>query len=192
ARRSAASSGRGSRPRAASRTSATAPSGRRRPSLCPLSSPNHLLPSDRARTKGGLGEEAMRRSSGPNAPREGFRPQRGLLPVSGDGLCDNLQLGWNGLLGFVQLLDDTSDLRRVDVDSGAHRARERDLLDVAPLGGRRLRPDDLVDHGGVVLDERALLEAPLADRDVDVRAAVGAVLELARLRVVARLPLVAG
>src|SRR5581483_5857233 len=68
-----------------------------------------------------------------------------------------------------------------------HRRGQRDLPDVAALRGRRLRTYDLVDDRGVVLDERALVEALLADREVDVRAAVGPVLELARLRVGHRL-----
>src|SRR5205823_11036796 len=77
----------------------------------------------------------------------------------------------------LQLLDDTPRLRRIDVDTGAHRGRERDLPDVAALRRRRLRAHDLVDDGGVVLHELPRVEALLADRQVDVRAAVGAVLE---------------
>src|SRR5579859_1108451 len=87
-------------------------------------------------------------------------------------------LGLDGL----QLLGDLASPGGVDVDPRPHRAREGDLLDVATLGDRGLCPDDLVDQRRVVLDQLALVEAPLADRDVDVRAAVGAVLELARLR----------
>src|SRR5215469_13803766 len=82
-----------------------------------------------------------------------------------------------------ELVDDSTRDARIDVDAGAHRGGDGDLLDVAPLRGGGLRPDDLLDQGGVVLDQLALVEAPLADWDVDVRAAVGAVLELARLRV---------
>src|SRR5581483_6843335 len=88
---------------------------------------------------------------------------------------------------FLQLLGEPARLRRVDMDAGAHRARERDLPDVAALRRRRLRPDDLVQHCCVVLDERPLVEALLPDRDVDVRAAVGPVLELAGLRLAHRL-----
>src|SRR6185503_508766 len=86
-----------------------------------------------------------------------------------------------GLL--LELLHDAAGPRRIDVDPGAHRGRDRDLPDVPALRRRGPRPDDLLDEGGVVLDERALAEALLADREVDVRAAVGAVLELARLGV---------
>src|SRR5437763_126669 len=92
-------------------------------------------------------------------------------------------LGRNGLRLLLQLFQDTPNLRRVDVDAGAHRARDRHLPDVAALRRGRLRAHDLVDHRHVVLDEGALVEALLADREMDVRAAVGAVLELAGLRV---------
>ena len=69
------------------------------------------------------------------------------------------------------------------MDAGAHRGGERDLADVPALRGCRLRPHDLVDDGRIVLNQLALGEAPLADREVHVRAAVGAVFELAGLRV---------
>src|SRR4051794_38305082 len=73
----------------------------------------------------------------------------------------------SGLLRrLVQLVDDAPNARRIDVDAGAHRAGQGDLLDVAALGGRRLRADDLLDDRGVVLHERALVEALLADRKV--------------------------
>ena len=85
--------------------------------------------------------------------------------------------------GLLELVDDAARPRRVDVQAGAHRRGQRDALDVAALRRGGLGPDDLVDERGVVLDERALVEALLADRDVDVGAAVGAVLELAGLRV---------
>src|SRR4029077_12582184 len=87
-----------------------------------------------------------------------------------------------GVSRKLQLFGYVSRLRGVDVDTGPHRARQRDLLDVAALGLGRLRADDLVDQRGVVLDQGALVEAALADRNMDVGAAVGAVLELAGLR----------
>ena len=77
--------------------------------------------------------------------------------------------------------------RRVDVETGAHRRRQRDALDVPPLRGGGLRTGDLLDHRGVVLEQLTLAEALLSDREVDVRPAVGAVLELAGLRVGDRL-----
>src|SRR5215472_13276537 len=82
-----------------------------------------------------------------------------------------------------ELVDDSTRNGRVDVNARAHRGGDGDLLDVAPLRGGGLRPDDLLDQRGVVLHKLTLVEAALADRDVDVRAAVGAVLELAGLRV---------
>src|SRR3954447_18933294 len=89
-------------------------------------------------------------------------------------------------LGGCQLLlelgDDVARPRRVDVYAGAHRARQRDPLDVAALRGGRLRADDLVDDRRVVLEQRLVVEALLADREVNVRAAVGAVLEAPGLR----------
>src|SRR5581483_6717013 len=90
-------------------------------------------------------------------------------------------------LRTLELFRDPAGAQRIDVDPRPHGRRERDLLDVATLRRRRLRADDLVDQRGVVLDQLALVEALLADRDVDVRAAVGAVLELAGLRVLDRL-----
>src|SRR5205823_9449217 len=84
---------------------------------------------------------------------------------------------------LLQLLDDAAGLLRVDSDSGAHGSCQRDLPDVAALRRGRLRADDLVDQRGVVLHELARVEALLADCHVDVRAAVGAVFELAGLRV---------
>ena len=79
-------------------------------------------------------------------------------------------------------------LRRVDPHARPHGAGQRDRVDVAALGRCRLRADDLLDDGGVVLEQRALVEALAADREVDVGAAVGAVLELARLGLAHGLP----
>src|SRR6266480_3356555 len=84
------------------------------------------------------------------------------------GLVTDCYLCRHGLLGLFQFLQDTPRFRRVDVDAGAHRARDRDLPDVAALRRRRLRTDDLVDDCGVVLDERPLVEALLPDRQVDI------------------------
>src|SRR3954447_12574140 len=84
---------------------------------------------------------------------------------------------------LLQLFEDPARLRRIDVNSWAHRTRERDLPDVAALRRCRLRAHDLVDERGVVLHQLPLVEALLPDRDVHVRAAVGPVLELAGFRV---------
>src|SRR4051812_43662924 len=128
------------------------------------------------------------RNPRPNSACAGLLP-RGCQRSWAIGLVTDCYLRGNGLpLCFLQLLQDTPNLRRVDVDPGAHRAREGHLADVAALRRRRLGAHDLVDDRHVVLDEGPLLEALLADREVDVRAAVGAVLELAGLRVADGLP----
>ena len=56
-----------------------------------------------------------------------------------------------------------------------------DRAQVAALGGRRLGPDQLLDHRRVVLEQALLLEVALADHQVHDRVAVGAVLDLAGL-----------
>src|SRR4051794_37823127 len=68
---------------------------------------------------------------------------------------------------------------RVDLDAGAHGRGDGDRLDVAALRPRRLRADDLVEQRHVVPQQGAVVEARLADGQVDVRGAVGAVLDLA-------------
>src|SRR5439155_10887875 len=68
-----------------------------------------------------------------------------------------------------------------------HRARERDLVDVAALRGGWFRTLYLLDERAVVLQQRALVERLLADRDMDVRPAVRPVLDLAGLRLADRL-----
>src|SRR4051812_29500180 len=70
---------------------------------------------------------------------------------------------------------------RIDLDAGTHGRGEGDRLDVAALGPRRLRADDLLQQRQVVAQQRAVVEARLADRQVDVGGAVGAVLDLAGL-----------
>src|SRR6186997_1888671 len=73
----------------------------------------------------------------------------------------------------LELLGHVARLRRVDADARAHGRGQRDLTDVAALRRRRLRPHDLLDERRVVLEQCPLVEAALADREVDVRAAVG-------------------
>src|SRR3954454_4331734 len=80
------------------------------------------------------------------------------------------------------LLEDVPCAGGIDLDAGAHGGAERDRAQVATLGGRRLGADELVDQGGVVLEQLALVEAHLADRKMDDRGAIGAVLEATRLR----------
>src|SRR5215203_6047299 len=108
------------------------------------------------------------------------------LPVVFGGLVGYELTNCSDLARVVrlgELLQDPARARGVDLDARGHRAREGDPLDVAALRRGRLRPDDLLDERRVVLDELALAEALLADRDVHVRASVGPVLELAGLGV---------
>src|SRR5439155_4312207 len=105
----------------------------------------------------------------------------------------SLAMGWF-LRGYgffcrslLELFDDAPRPRRVDMDSGAHRGRQCNAVDVAALRGRGLCSDDLVEQSRVVLGELALVEAFLAERDVNVRATVGAVFELAGLGLLDRL-----
>ena len=65
-------------------------------------------------------------------------------------------------------VEEAAGLVRVDGDAGAHRRGERDLLQVAALGGGRLQPDHLVDRRRVVLEQRLLVEGGLADDEVQV------------------------
>src|SRR4051794_4788301 len=93
-----------------------------------------------------------------------------------------------GLRGGCRgLLEDVAGPPGVDLDARTHRRGDRDRADVAALRRRGLGPDDLVDDRGVVLQERAVVEARLADRQVDDRGAVGAVLDLAGLGLLDRL-----
>src|ERR687888_2015249 len=107
------------------------------------------------------------------------------LPAVSGGGCASLRRYRFGLC--LQLFDDSPRPRRVDVDAGAHRARQRDRANVAALRRARLRAQDLLQQRRVVLGQPALVEALLADRDMDVRPAVGAVLELPCLRLADRL-----
>ena len=61
------------------------------------------------------------------------------------------------------------------------RRRHRDLPEVSALGGCRLGPLQLVEHGAEVALQRGRFEAGLADGDVHVAVAIGAVLDLATL-----------
>src|SRR3954470_18724077 len=70
---------------------------------------------------------------------------------------------------------------RVDLHAGAHGGGQRDRLDVPALRARGLGPEDLLQQRRVVLQQRLGLEARLADGQVHVRGAVGAVLDLAGL-----------
>src|SRR5436305_13864078 len=76
------------------------------------------------------------------------------------------------------LLDYVPGTARIDLDARTHRGGERDGADVAPLGRRRLRADQLVHHCGVVLEQAALVQVALADHKMDDRVSVGPVLHL--------------
>src|SRR3954468_6537281 len=84
----------------------------------------------------------------------------------------------SGLLGG----GDVAGAQRIHAHARTVRGRERDRAQVAALRCGRLRAHDLVDQRGVVLEEVALLHVGLADREVDDRLPVGAVLDLAGLR----------
>src|SRR4051794_33589244 len=75
------------------------------------------------------------------------------------------------LLGSCRhpFLEDVPRAGRVDLDAWTHGRAERDRPQVAALGGRRLRADELVDQRGVVLEQLALVERHLADRKMDDR-----------------------
>src|SRR6516165_1853128 len=104
---------------------------------------------------------AKRRRSRPGAP-----PQRVCTPGSADRRL---------------FLDEAAGLVRVHRDTGAHRRGERDLLQVAALGGGGLEPDHLIERGRVVLEQRLLREGGLPDDEVEVPVPVGAELDLAAL-----------
>src|SRR6266540_628191 len=116
-----------------------------------------------------------------------MKPAQSTRPSAESCTLASLRLHRYFLRFSFQFLHEAADPRRVDVDPRAHRAGQCNRLDVAPLRRGRLGARDLLEQGGVVLDQLALVEALLAERDVDVRAAVGAVFELARLRLLDRL-----
>src|SRR5919197_1109254 len=97
--------------------------------------------------------------------------------------CSELRRG----LGALLLFRYAACALRVDGNARAHRARKRDRADVTAFRGGGLCPDDLLDDRRVVLQQLTLVEALLPDRQVDIRAPVGAVLELACFRVTDRL-----
>src|SRR5688572_5426504 len=100
------------------------------------------------------------------------------------GCCRNLRRRE----GLLELGCDLPRLGRVDPHARPHGAGQRDRVDVATLRRCGLRADDLLDHRRVVLEQHALVEALAPDREMDVGPAVGAVLELARLRLAYGLP----
>src|SRR5450631_4005078 len=83
--------------------------------------------------------------------------------------------------GCGRLLDDVTGAGGVDLDPRPLGGGDRDRTQVAPLRHGGLGADDLLDHRRVVLQQRAVLEASLADHKMHDRGSVGAVLDLARL-----------
>src|SRR3954463_9996834 len=110
------------------------------------------------------------------------RTDEGLL----DSTCPGLTRETPGVSGFVgrsrflgyrgalldgrllagQLLDDPARTGRVDAHAGPHRRRERDRAQVTALRRCRLGADELVDQRRVVLEQLALVQLGLADREV--------------------------
>src|SRR3954447_3670733 len=80
---------------------------------------------------------------------------------------------------MVGMTDLGAQAGRVDLDAWTHGRRDRDLLQVATLGGRRLGSLQLVEHCPEVALQCVGLEAGFADGDVHVAVAVGSVLDLA-------------
>src|SRR6266545_2532337 len=142
------------------------------------SPPKTIAPAEGGHDLEGRGRGMPRPYSRP--PRLDFRPLRGRQLSLATGVsADSLRRGFGPFL----LLGNALGSLGIDVNAGAHRARERDRADVPALRRGRLGADDLLDDGGVVLEQLPLVEALLPDRQVDVGAAIGAVLELPRLRV---------
>src|SRR6266545_5010338 len=142
------------------------------------SPPKTIAPAEGGHDLEGRGRGMPRPYSRP--PRLDFRPLRGRQLSLATGVsADSLRRGFGPFL----LLGNALGSLGIDVNAGAHRARERDRADVPALRRGRLGADDLLDDGGVVLEQLPLVEALLPDRQMDVGAAIGAVLELPRLRV---------
>src|SRR6476661_2764600 len=95
-------------------------------------------------------------------PVPGFRaPRMGALPE----VCGGLE--WLRSGGSRRsLLEDVTGLRGVDLHARAHGRGHGDRADVATLGRRRLRADELLDHGRVVLQQRAIVRWTMAVRSV--------------------------
>src|SRR5262245_36236489 len=66
----------------------------------------------------------------------------------------------------------------IHADAGAHRGGQGYREQIAALGGGRPGANDLVDDRRIVLQQRPLVEARSADRQMDDRLAIGAVLDL--------------
>src|SRR3954468_17869896 len=109
-------------------------------------------------------------------------PHAGRRRRSQDGLGCRVELRGDGRALTTLQSEDVAGTGRVDLDARAHRRGDGDRAQVTTLRGRGLRADELLDDGRVVLQQLTLVERGLADVQVDDRGAVGAVLDLAGLR----------
>src|SRR6266545_134685 len=129
------------------------------------SPPKTIAPAEGGHDLEGRGRGMPRPYSRP--PRLDFRPLRGRQLSLATGVsADSLRRGFGPFL----LVGDALGSLGIDVDAGAYRARERDRADVPALRRGRLGADDLLDDGGVVLEQLPLVEALLPDRQMDVGA----------------------
>src|SRR4051812_48400293 len=97
----------------------------------------------------------------------------GGLWCGGEAIAGDLTSDLDG-----DVLGDALGAVGVDGDARAHRRAERDLPQVATLGGRRLGTQHLIENGRVVLRELLLAEAGLADHQVQVGLLVDAEVDL--------------
>src|SRR3954447_10881740 len=81
-----------------------------------------------------------------------------------------------------QRLDDPARAQWIDPHTGAHREGERDRLEIAALRGSGPCARELLYESGVVLEQLGSVEVGSPDHHVDDGLAVGAVLDLAGLR----------
>src|SRR5436190_16284182 len=124
-----------------------------------------FLPHTRSRDGAAWARTVRLRSRG-GLDRDGILAVRAVAVARGHGAGQDLAL---------------AGARLVYADAGAHARRERDRKEVAALRRRRLGANDLVDDGGVILEQCSLVEARLADREMDHGLAICAVLDLAGL-----------
>src|SRR5205823_7326113 len=80
-----------------------------------------------------------------------------ILPLS---LHDALPIS---SLRRYRLLHDVARASRIDLHARAHGCGHRHRADVAALSRRRLGPDQLLEHRGVVLEQQAIVEVALAE-----------------------------
>src|SRR5687767_2365881 len=111
--------------------------------LCTSSPPSHSCPPFRAGTSRGERKSVSSRLGRSYAPK-GRR-----LSLATGWLRKTLGLGER----LLELGRDLTRPRRVDVDAGPHRARQRDRAQVAPLRRSRLGAHDLLYDRRIVLQQ---------------------------------------